>query len=315
VSDDKTTTDIQPELLPCPFCGGEAELTGHHAPEFWVHCPVIGCKAGTEAFGSKERAIAAWNHRSSFRKSGTDDTVAFVQSWLMSSDHEPSQWDRDFAAAIDARTTPTSTTPTLGDMEVLRAFSDAHQPLPRSGGIRSGLLRVEPGVLEALDRVLAVIAAAPASPILTSVNGAGVREANLRRLAREDADALDRTADEADDANWQDWAATMRQAATRLRDLTNFSPSLLEQARDAIMDMLRESGGQGCAKARKVLPRIIAALSPALDNTAVEGLTTAAREVLKHRVGEQPTRGYLRDNDRSRTALTALATALAQVSA
>ena len=32
------------------------------------------------------------------------NTVAFVQEWLMSGDHEPSQWDRDFAAAIDART-------------------------------------------------------------------------------------------------------------------------------------------------------------------------------------------------------------------
>jgi hypothetical protein len=31
------------------------------------------------------------------------DTVAFVQEWMMSSDHEPTQWDRDFAAAIDAR--------------------------------------------------------------------------------------------------------------------------------------------------------------------------------------------------------------------
>jgi hypothetical protein len=31
------------------------------------------------------------------------DTVAFVQEWLMSGDHEPTQWDRDFAAAIDAR--------------------------------------------------------------------------------------------------------------------------------------------------------------------------------------------------------------------
>jgi hypothetical protein len=58
--------------------------------------------------------------------------------------------------------------------------------------------------------------------------------------------------------------------------------------------------------------RLIAALStPAtLDNTAVEALRAAAREVLKYRVGEQPTRGYLRDNDRSRTALTALAATL-----
>jgi Lar family restriction alleviation protein len=51
------------ELKPCPFCGGEAELTGYRAPEFWVHCPQIGCKASTEAFGSKDKAIAAWNTR------------------------------------------------------------------------------------------------------------------------------------------------------------------------------------------------------------------------------------------------------------
>jgi hypothetical protein len=31
-------------------------------------------------------------------------TVAFVQEWMMSGDHEPDQWHRDFAAAIDART-------------------------------------------------------------------------------------------------------------------------------------------------------------------------------------------------------------------
>lgn len=35
-------------------------------------------------------------------------TVAFVQEWMMSGDHEADQWHRDFAAAIDARTTPAS---------------------------------------------------------------------------------------------------------------------------------------------------------------------------------------------------------------
>lgn len=34
------------------------------------------------------------------------DTVAFVQEWMMSGDHEADQWHRDFAAAIDARTAP-----------------------------------------------------------------------------------------------------------------------------------------------------------------------------------------------------------------
>jgi hypothetical protein len=27
-----------PDLLPCPFCGGEAEMRGDDAPENWVHC-------------------------------------------------------------------------------------------------------------------------------------------------------------------------------------------------------------------------------------------------------------------------------------
>lgn len=36
------------------------------------------------------------------------DTVAFVQEWMMSGDHEADQWHRDFAAAIDARHTPSN---------------------------------------------------------------------------------------------------------------------------------------------------------------------------------------------------------------
>jgi len=31
------------------------------------------------------------------------DTLAFVQEWMMSGDHEADQWHRDFAAAIDTR--------------------------------------------------------------------------------------------------------------------------------------------------------------------------------------------------------------------
>lgn len=49
------------ELLPCPFCGGEAELTGFDAPEFWVWCP--NCKASADAHTSKGGAIEAWNTR------------------------------------------------------------------------------------------------------------------------------------------------------------------------------------------------------------------------------------------------------------
>lgn len=47
------------------------------------------------------------------------------------------------------------------------------------------------------------------------------------RLALEDADALDRVSEEADDNQWQDWAATMRQAASRIRRLALLSTSPL----------------------------------------------------------------------------------------
>lgn len=34
---------------------------------------------------------------------GRPDTVAFVQGWMLSGDHEPDKWHNDFAAAIDDR--------------------------------------------------------------------------------------------------------------------------------------------------------------------------------------------------------------------
>jgi hypothetical protein len=44
---------------------------------------------------------------------------------------------------------------------------------------------------------------------------------------------------------------------------------------------------------------------------AADELRAAAVDVLSHRVGEQPTAGWLRDNDGSRAALTRLARAVA----
>jgi Lar family restriction alleviation protein len=52
------------ELLPCPFCGGEADPTQHFAPEvkapFWIDCN--GCEAAL-AYPTKEEAYKAWNTR------------------------------------------------------------------------------------------------------------------------------------------------------------------------------------------------------------------------------------------------------------
>jgi Lar family restriction alleviation protein len=55
-------------LLPCPFCGGEAELYGvPHIPKGWdfiPRCKTTSC-CGRQAkkYSNRETAIAAWNRR------------------------------------------------------------------------------------------------------------------------------------------------------------------------------------------------------------------------------------------------------------
>lgn len=53
-------------LLPCPFCGGEAELlhtqTYSAHTLFWVECMECDCKTSDfEDVLGKEKAVAAWN--------------------------------------------------------------------------------------------------------------------------------------------------------------------------------------------------------------------------------------------------------------
>jgi Lar family restriction alleviation protein len=61
------TTHEAPDLLPCPFCGGEAKF--YHRPDDsgwsntdWVSCSG-DCGASTCMHETKEEAIAAWNTR------------------------------------------------------------------------------------------------------------------------------------------------------------------------------------------------------------------------------------------------------------
>lgn len=55
------------ELLPCPFCGGEADLidmSDAYEAEYWVahQCP-SGASAETYSYETAAEAIAAWNNR------------------------------------------------------------------------------------------------------------------------------------------------------------------------------------------------------------------------------------------------------------
>ena len=60
-----TLTPVEPELKPCPFCGGEAQAKhtdgsfGHD--HVWVRC--LHCPAQTMAMDTEVEAIAAWNRR------------------------------------------------------------------------------------------------------------------------------------------------------------------------------------------------------------------------------------------------------------
>ena len=52
------------DLLPCPFCGGEAKLT----IEFLQHNVVIclDCRVETDTYDTINQAIAAWNRRADY---------------------------------------------------------------------------------------------------------------------------------------------------------------------------------------------------------------------------------------------------------
>ncbi len=53
-----------PELLPCPFCGGEAEIVNPHDDMYIVGCSNEDCHMWCGlAFNVKEHAVKFWNTR------------------------------------------------------------------------------------------------------------------------------------------------------------------------------------------------------------------------------------------------------------
>jgi Lar family restriction alleviation protein len=81
------TTHEAPDLLPCPFCGGEAKF--YHRPDDsgwsntdWVSC-AGDCGASTCMHETKQEAIAAWNTRSDdLIKERSDEVQAAVAAAL-----------------------------------------------------------------------------------------------------------------------------------------------------------------------------------------------------------------------------------------
>lgn len=77
------------ELLPCPFCGGEADLidmSDAYERECWVahQCP-SGASAETYSYETAAEAIAAWNTRAV-------ETCSVVASYSPSDINEEAEW-------------------------------------------------------------------------------------------------------------------------------------------------------------------------------------------------------------------------------
>ena len=56
-----------PELKPCPFCGGEAVLDDEWIAQYSVFCENNACRYGRNGtrriYDTRDEAIAAWNRR------------------------------------------------------------------------------------------------------------------------------------------------------------------------------------------------------------------------------------------------------------
>lgn len=125
----------------------------------------------------------------------------------------------DFSpASVDEVRALAAPTP-MGESQEFRASLEAS--IRRAGGL-TVLCRTAESRKKLIDLVCNE-AAALAAPTPMGGEVEALREAV--RLALEDADALERIAEEADDNQWPDWSATMRQAALRIKTLAASSPS------------------------------------------------------------------------------------------
>lgn len=95
-----------PELKPCPFCGGEAELG---SPIYYVEC--TSCMGGVPSYDSMEEAISAWNRRS--------PPAAVPDGWVM----VPNEPTREMAiAAVKALDDATVSDPKAAGWDAIRAY-------------------------------------------------------------------------------------------------------------------------------------------------------------------------------------------------
>lgn len=77
--------DVNKELLPCPFCGGEAKIKQvPHKAYYWGECLV--CTIGSDnGFANEVDAINAWNTRPQAQASGDEVERVAMAIWQIDS--------------------------------------------------------------------------------------------------------------------------------------------------------------------------------------------------------------------------------------
>lgn len=83
------------DLLPCPFCGGEAKMITDSTSS-WVECQnTAACEARGGFFGTPELAAKNWNTRPAQAVTITDEMVerALVASWTAAGFSGPFHWN------------------------------------------------------------------------------------------------------------------------------------------------------------------------------------------------------------------------------
>ena len=110
------------ELLPCPFCGGEAVLDdiGDRTAFYSVGCNNNACKVEAAAnMRSKEEAIHHWNQRTGQLAAVADDAVVrLTKEYRETMAHDVlHSWAKDMVSAIAAMkdTQPTLAAKGTGD--------------------------------------------------------------------------------------------------------------------------------------------------------------------------------------------------------
>ena len=99
------TTQNTPELLPCPFCGGEAKLTNpNNTPRVVCRSYKTECAGQIRYFNSEDAAIQAWNARATtptpspktMRSAEIDKLIAHLRSKPQNHSENISGWNREF---------------------------------------------------------------------------------------------------------------------------------------------------------------------------------------------------------------------------